>query len=712
MAKQNQSTTSIYYFINTLIALVLIACQSEEPNYYADSNWKYYQGGPNRNQYKAFNQINTSNAHQLKLLWTYDSEEADPDNRSQIQCNPLVIDGVVYGTSPVLKLFAIDAATGEEYWKFDPSQLNEQAGGLGANRGLAYWEKDNDKRLFYTVGASLFAIDAHTGKPIQSFGQSGKINLKENLDRAIDQAYYGNNSPGAIYKNLIIVGGRVSEGADHAPGHIRAFDVLTGARKWIFHTIPFPEEFGHETWPDSAYLKSGGANSWAGFSIDQANGIVYAPTGSASFDFYGGDRHGQNLFANSIIALDASTGKRLWHFQTRHHDLWDRDLPAPPNLIQIQKDGKEVPGLVQISKSGHLFVFNRITGAPIHPIEEVPAPASELEGEKAWPTQPVPTGYPQFSRGTIQESDLAQRSTEANNFAREAFLGTNYGEFRPFSTKSQVLFPGMDGGGEWGGAAYDPESSILFVNSNEMTWDVKMNPYAPLSLGQSVYQTNCQNCHGEHFEGSQLYGNVPTLKDIQKRKPGHELVTLIKNGRGVMPAFASLSEAELNAVVKYISNEPEANQEAIKKEKQWPYPYVFNGYKKLNAPDGLPIITPPWGQLTAINMNTAEIVWQVPLGNIDSLDIEGHPVTGTENYGGPVVTSGGVLFIAATSDEKFRVFDKQTGNVLFETQLPAAGYATPATYMVDGKQYVIIACGGGKLGTKSGSKYLAFGLPD
>ena len=674
-------------------------------------NWAEYQGDPGRNQYRHFDQINTDNIQELQVLWEYQSGGASPEGRSQMQCNPLVINGVLYGTSPILALFAVDARTGEEIWKFDPSKWGEINPGLGFNRGISYWEKGTEKRLLYTAGHNLFAINPETGQPIKSFGADGVVNLKLNLDKDIGEAYLGNNTPGAIFKDLIIIGGRTSEGADHAPGHIRAFNVITGEREWIFHTIPFPGEFGYDSWPDSAFLKSGGANSWSGISMDPEEEIVYVPTGSASFDFFGGDRPGANLFANCIIALNANTGERIWHYQLRHHDLWDRDLPAPPNLITIQKDGKSVKALAQITKSGHLFVLNRLTGEPIHPIDEVKVPASKLAEESAYPTQPLPTVYPQFSRGNLTEADLATRNEDARNFALAAWEAGDYGEFVPPSLDPQILFPGMDGGGEWGGAAFDPDQSILYVNSNEMTWKLQLNPYEPLSLGQSIYQANCQSCHAEDFKGNQMFGNVPSLIGVQGRKTPEDMAAIIQKGKGVMPAFAVLTDRERNAVIKYISNEPEDLEAAIEEERKWPYPYFFAGYQKYLAPDGFPIITPPWGQLTAVDMNAAKILWQVPFGNIDSLDIDGHPVTGIENYGGPVITSGGLLFIAATADEKFRVFDKMTGELLYEKKLPAAGYATPATYMADGKQYVVVACGGGKMGTKSGDTYVAFGLP-
>lgn len=687
------------------IITVFVVAGCTPADEYSDPNWAGYQGGPSRNQFKRFDQINKTNVDQLVKVWEYASN-GDDSTRNQIQCNPLIIDGRLFGTSPGLKLFALNAETGEELWSFDPSDFIDEQFGTGVNRGLSYWTDGDHERILYTIGPNLIALDTRNGKPITSFGNGGIVDLKKGLGRNIDKTYYGNNTPGTVYNNLLVVGGRTSEGADHAPGHIRAFNVLTGEIAWIFHTIPPPGEFGAETWPDSAYWNSGGANAWSGFSIDHEAGIVYAPTGSASFDFYGGDRHGENLFANSIIALNAETGERIWHFQVRHHDLWDRDLPAPPNLVTIEKDGQKIKALVQITKSGDLFVLDRLTGEPIYPIDEVQAERSTLKGESAWPSQPVPTVFPPFSRTTFTEEDLPIRSEQARSEALAAMDTIRWGEFIPPSLQTKVLFPGMDGGGEWGGAAFDAENGWLFINSNEMTWKFQFNEYEPISLGQSVYQTNCQSCHASDFSGNQLYGNIPNLSDVENRLAKEDMRVLLRQGKGIMPPFAQLTMEETEEVIKYILGEATS----IKDAGSWPYPYVFGGYGKFLTSDGLPIIRPPWGQLTAIDLNKAEIKWQVPLGNIDSLNIPGHPITGTENYGGPVVTTGGLVFIAATSDEKMRAFDKVTGELLWEVSLPAAGYATPSTYLVDGKQFLVIACGGGKLGTPSGDKYVAFAL--
>lgn len=697
----NEALSIGYFFL-----IFLVSCQQDKGAQYSGKNWPSYLGDKSVSHYSRLDQISKENVHLLKQAWVYNGGHDSPKNRSQIQCNPLVIDGVLYGTSAALKLFALDAGTGRERWVFDPNKDSTLASGV--NRGLVYWQNENEKRLFYASASHLFAINPDSGQLIKSFGDDGKINLKKQLGREVDDLYFSSNTPGIIYNDLYILGGRLSEGSGHIPGHIRAYDVVTGEMKWIFHTIPYPGEEGYDTWPENAYLKSGGANSWAGFSLDEKRGIVYAPTGSASFDFYGGDRLGSNLFANCIIALDAQTGKKLWHYQTVHHDIWDRDLPAPPNLVTIEKDGQEIDALVQLTKSGYLFVLDRVTGEPLYPIEEIEVPPSALKGEEAWPTQPVPTIYPPFSRVNVSEEDLAIRSEEARAFAKALWDKSIKGaQFLPPSEQGTIIFPGLDGAGEWGGAGLDPGSNTLYVNSNEVSWELKMLPTIESSPGAGVYQNNCQNCHGAKLQGSDMFGNVPPLTGIKDRLSREQITETILSGKGVMPSFKMLGEEKLKQVVDFLTGVEENTSST---QNDWPYPYRFAGYHKLLAHDRLSIFKPPWGQLTAIDLNHAKIKWQIPLGNIDTLDIPGHPVTGTENYGGPVVTAGGLVFIAATADSKIRAFDKDTGQQLWEAPLPAAGFATPATYSVDGIQYVVIACGGGKLGTKSGDSYVAFAL--
>ncbi len=690
----------------TAYLVFLISC-TEDPT--PDSDWDTYLGDASSSQYSNLHQINNENISLLGQAWSYSSGDVDTSNRSQIQCNPLVIDGILYGTSARLKLFSLDAATGEELWVFDPFEGAFGLFGAGVNRGLVYYAKDDDKRIFYSAGSFLYAVNATDGKLIETFGDGGKIDLHKGLGRNVEDMFIVSNTPGIIYKDLLIMGSRVSESTGAAPGHIRAFDVNTGLQRWIFHTIPHPGEFGYDTWPEDAYERIGGANVWAGFSLDQERGIVYCPTGSAAYDFYGGDRHGANLFANCILALDAATGERIWHYQTIHHDIWDKDLPAPPNLVTVKKDGALIDAVAQITKNGFLFVLDRETGEPLYPVEEVEVPDSDLVGEAAWPTQPVPTHYPFFSRIHLAEDDLAQRSEEAATFARHIWDSSRKGSpFIPPSEQGTLIFPGFDGGGEWGGAAYDPETGHLIINSNEMVWRSTMDPFEPASPGKMMYRSLCQSCHGENLEGNLAYGNVPSLIDLDKRLSLAETEKMILKGKGIMPAFTFLNSVRIKSIYDFINGIEEAAPATMTAD--WPYPYTMRGYEKLYAPDGYPMITPPWGQLTAIDLHKAQIVWQVPLGEHEALSDSGMDITGTENYGGPVVTAGNVLFIAATLDEKIRAFDKRNGQLLWQSELPASGYATPATYIANGEQYVVIACGGGKLGTKSGDQYVAFKL--
>ncbi len=493
----------------------------------------------------------------------------------------------------------------------------------------------------------------------------------------------------------------------------------TGEIVWTFHTIPHPGEYGYDTWPADAYERIGGANAWSGLSLDTQRGIVFLPTGSAAFDFWGGNRTGQNLFANSILALNAETGERIWHFQIVHHDLWDRDLPAAPNLVTVEHDGRRIDAVAQITKSGHVFLLDRETGEPLFPVEERPFPASDLKGEETWPTQPIPTKPPPFARQRFDEADITDLSPAAHAYVLERFRAARSdGQFVPPSTQGTMIYPGLDGG-EWGGAAVDPTTGMLYVNSNEMPWIltmVELNPQGA-SSGSGLYGLYCAGCHGANREGNadQTY---PALTDLAVRLPEESVTQWIERGKGFMPSFGFLSQAERDALMAFLfgREEPDPAHGAPADNRMGRAfagsPYGHTGYNRFLDQDGYPAVKPPWGTLNAINLNTGEIEWTVPLGEFPELTARGIAPTGTENYGGPVVTAGGLLFIGASKDETFRAFDKDTGAILWQTHLPAGGYATPATYAVGGKQYVVIAAGGGKMGTKSGDAYVAFALPD
>jgi quinoprotein glucose dehydrogenase len=679
-----------------------------------DADWPVHGGDAGHQQWSPLDQITRDNVGSLQVAWTYRTGDAGADGRTQIQCNPIVVHGTLYATSPQLKVFALDAATGAAKWTFDPFAGSATRSSLGVNRGVTYWEEGRDRRVLVTAGQRLYALDAGTGRPIETFGQGGSVSLAEGLGRDVSTLYVLSNTPGTIYRDLLILGTRVSEGpGPSAPGHIRAYDVRTGKIRWTFHTIPQPGEFGYDTWPPGVYARAGGANAWSGITVDHERGMVFLPTGSAAFDFWGGNRHGANLFANCVLALDAATGRRIWHYQLVHHDLWDRDPPAAPILVKVTRGGRTIDAVAQATKSGHVFVFNRETGEPLFPIEERPVPPSDLEGEQAWPTQPIPVAPPAFSRQRLTEADLTDRTPEARDAVLKKFRAVRSdGQFVPPSTEGTVIFPGFDGGAEWGGQAFDGKSGRLYVNANEMAWILTMVPLKTTgsTAGERLYKTSCAVCHGAERQGvpAQM---VPPLVGIEKRLTRAAAADIVRAGKGVMPSFGGLSPAERDAIVGFLFGEASPQPAQGDEAPDPSVKYSHTGYNRFLDPDGYPAVRPPWGTLNAIDLNAGTIAWSVPLGEFPELTAKGIPPTGTENYGGPVLTASGLIFVGATKDEKFRAFDADTGRVLWETSLPAGGYATPAVYSVDGRQFVVIAAGGGKMGTKSGDAYVAYALP-
>lgn len=689
----------------------------------ADSNWATYLGDKASSHYSTLKQITPRNVGKLEVAWTYRAGGMDTNNRTQIQCNPLVIDGVLYGTTPDLQLFALNAATGVELWRFNPTSVKGITK-AGVNRGLVYWADGDDRRILFGCDHFLHAINASNGQRVASFGDGGAIDLKKDLGRDVSSLALQSSTPGVLYGDLLIMGMRLGEGpAPVAPGYIRAFNVRTGKLAWMFRTIPQPGEFGYDTWPPNAYQYTGAANVWTGFALDEKRGIVFCPTGSAAFDFWGGNRIGQNLFANCLIALDAKTGQRLWHQQLVRHDLWDRDLPAPPNLLTVTHRGKRIDAVAQVTKSGHVFVFDRETGEPLFPIREVPVPMSDLQGESAWPTQPIPTKPAPFSRQLFTYDDITDISPESHRQVLERFAKIRpHTPYLPPSRDGSIVFPGFDGGAEWGGAATDPDG-VLYVNGNEMPWvltmvETKRKGTEPLASGEAIFTQICAACHGIDRQGNKAQ-NVPSLVDVEQRLKKPDVLALLKTGKGVMPSFDFLTENQRQLVVDYLLGTalaPPVNDAGRKEELGGvdvlgTIPYTMTGYHRWLDTNGYPAIKPPWGTLNAIDLNTGEYRWRVTLGEWPELTAKGVPPTGTENYGGPVVTAGGLVFIAASRDEHLRAFDRKTGKELWKAKLPAAGYATPATYSVNGRQYIVIACGGGKIGTKSGDAYVAFALP-
>jgi glucose dehydrogenase len=773
-----------------------------------DVDWPVYNGGPDGDHYSKLTQINRGNVAKLEVAWTFDTGE-----KGGIQTNPLIVGRTLFAYTPTQKVIALDAATGKLKWKFD-SGIN----GSQPARGLAYWTDGHQGRIFAGVMNFLYCLDAETGKPIESFGEGGRIDLRKGLARTPEDRYEDQSialtSPGVVYKDLIIVGGRNPETHPAPPGYIRAYDVRTGKQRWVFHTIPLPGEPGYETWPKDAWKNAGAANNWAGMSLDAERGIVYVPTGSAVMDFYGGDRVGDDLYANCLLALDANTGKLLWHFQGVHHDLWDRDFPSPPALFTLHRDGQTIPAIAQTTKQGYLYLFDRLTGKPLYPITERPYPPSTVPGEVAAKTQPLPDWPPPYSaRQRFTEDMLTTRTPAMHQWAEQQFRNMrSNGQFFPISANGQmtIVFPGFDGGAEWGGPAIDPVNDILYVNENEMAWlagllpnprggspgarvydeqcavchgvnregsppsfpsligigkkltdeqiahtvrtgagrmpsfpnidaqhmqelldflrsgDTHISPgdkkemastpaaaeipYETHQKGAAVYEKRCSICHGNHMEG--IPPSFPTLMGVGSRLSTEQVTKLIHSGRGRMPAMPGLQGADLDSLLRFLgvgSKMPTVTPPVESEEG----PYIFGGYKKFLDPEGYPAFNPPWGTLNAIDLKSGKFLWKINLGEYPTLAAQGMKDTGSENYGGPVLTASGVLFIGATVyDRRFRAFDSRTGKLLWETELPFAGVATPSTYMVAGRQYVVIAASGGRdPRSPVGGDYIAFALP-
>jgi quinoprotein glucose dehydrogenase len=595
----------------------------------AQADWPFVGGDAGGMRYSTLDQINRKNVKDLKVAWTFHTGPhnfpyggvADPS----IQCAPIVIDGVMYLTSADTQVMALEAATGRELWRFNPHRTGD---GHMSNRGVAYWS-DGRRRgarriLFAIPDGKLFSLDARTGKPDHAFGKQGVIDLRAGIERDLTRTRYGATSAPAIFEDLIILGFSVGEGYASAPGDIRAFNVRTGREAWRFHTVPRPGEFGHETWKGDSWKDRGGVNAWSGVRVDVRRGLVFAGLGSAAHDWYGGDRHGDNLFANCVLALNARTGERVWHYQLVRHDLWDYDLPTPPNLVTVKHGGKQIEAVAQVTKTGYVFLFERATGRPLFEIIERPAPPSDVPGEQTAAKQVYPVKPPPFARQGFTENDITDISTASREYVREKIKGLRYGSiFTPISAQGTVQMPGLHGGATWSGASFDPTTGLLYVNANDMPWLTRVVPV--------------------------------------ESKPGL---------------------------------------------------YQDKGNSVFRDQDGFPASKPPWGTLNAIDLNRGEIKWQAPLGDWPGAVERGLKNTGTENFGGSIVTAGGLIFIASTMDGKFRAFDKVTGELLWEYQLSAAGYAAPCAYAVNGRQYVVIAAGGGgKPKTKAGDAYVAFALP-
>jgi quinoprotein glucose dehydrogenase len=698
----------------------------------ADSGWVAYGGHASQDRYSSLTQITPDNVGTLRESWRFPMDE-----HGDAQTNPLVIGRTLYAYTPGLRLIALDGASGRLLWQFDAglhgTPLAPGVTFTGPDRGLAYWSHGTERRLLAGVMNRLYALDPATGHPIKSFGTEGAIDLREGLRGDSSQHYVSLTSPGIVYKDLIIVGFRTAETQPAPPGDIRAYDVRTGRLRWSFHTIPHQGEYGADTWPPRAAADAGAANDWAGFALDEKRGIVYAPTGSAVPDMYGADRVGDDLFADSLLALDAQTGRRLWHFQGVHHDIWDRDFPAPPSLLTVIHDGRRVDAVAQPTKQGYLYLFDRVTGAALFPIEERPVLASNVPGEVASRTQPRPVVPEPYARQVLTEDMLTTRTPEMHSWAVQEFRSLrSLEQFTPFAVgQATVLFPGFDGGAEWGGAAVDPQAGVIYLNSNDVAWTGSLvEGTANGGLIASIYQAQCAVCHGPDRKGSPPA--FPSLVDVGNRLTAAQITAVIRSGRGRMPPFGAIPPRTLESLVNYVQTGKEAEPPgagAVQRQtpgadaKQemgaslftdaQPAKYRFTGYNKFLDPEGYPAVAPPWGTLNAIDLNTGRYLWRVPLGDYPELAARGLKNTGSENYGGPIVTASGLLFIGATIyDRKIRAFDRKSGQLLWEHELPYSGTATPATYMIDGKQYVVICTSNARTpDALQGSAYVAFTLP-
>ena len=637
-----------------------------------DSDWPVTGGDPGNSRYSPLDQINRQNVGRLRVAWIYHSGDVPPGARAEIQATPIVVDGVLFATTPTLNAIALRADRGTLIWRFDPFANRQRESHV--NRGVVYWSGGGERRIFFSAGRRLYSLDAATGRPAVAFGDSGSVDLAAGLSRDIGNASIVATSPGIVFQDLLIQGTRVGEDEGAAPGDIRAYDARTGKIRWTFHTIPQPGEFGYETWPRDAWKTAGGVNSWAGMSVDVGRGIVYIPTGSATPDFYGGGRLGQNLFANTLLALDARTGRRIWHFQTVHHDVWDRDLPAAPNLVRVTRDGRQVDAVAQITKSGFVFLFDRDSGRPLFPVEERAAPASDLIGEETWPTQPIPLAPAPFARQSITEADITDLTPTAHAAALRRFSTLRHdGLFAPPSRQGTVVR--LDSTAVVNGARRPRETGVIYVNASDVPWIAAMRDTAAIAAstgrgeGPAVYAAACASCHGADRHGRD---RAPSLVGVGARLSAEQLRQVIDRGRGFMPSFANMREEEKNAVIAYLLGRAVAPALSPRNSGAGPTTarslrrsarYEFAGYERWRDSSGYPAIKPPWGTLSAIDLNDGHYRWRILFGAHDSLTLKGVPPTGTEQYGGPIVTAGGLVFIAATQDEKFRAFDKSTGKL-------------------------------------------------
>jgi quinoprotein glucose dehydrogenase len=688
------------------------------PRVEAMTNWHRSHGDATSSRYSALKEINKGNVNQLRVAWTYHSK----DGTNNIQCNPIVVDGLLVTPTPGHQMVAINAETGEERWRFRPEMPKSlRQEDPPARRGLVYWGGEPKKpkrqprklsgsrtgavqnagaRILFAAGDWIYALEPKTGKPIATFGENGRTRIAT-----------GGTVAGAVFRNVFVIAGFHRD--------VFGYDVRDGSLLWTFHTVPQPGEFGHETWSSTLENRKGwdGANCWGGLALDEQRGIVFIATSSPKPDFDGTRHRGNNLFSNCVLALDALTGERWWHFQELRHGIWDIDLPAPPNLVTIMREGRRVDAVAQVTKLGNTLLLDRETGQPIFQLRMRRAPTSKLPGEWTAPYQPAPQLPEPFCRQVFTRDEVTTRSEESRDFIEKRIANANFGWCAPFEEAKPTIVFNIHGGAEWTGAAFDPTSGRLYISANELPWAITVftdDPEPPRdpknpTLGETLFQTNCASCHGPDRRG---IGTAPPLRGLRHRLKDEEVLELLKTGRNVMPVAPAMSEEEQKALLDYLflRDQPEWKPSEAKPERP---AYTSGGYPKLLDQDGYPGCKPPWGTLNCLDLNTGKLRWQVPLGEYPELTAQGVPKTGTENFGGAIVTAGGLVFCSGTRDKKIRAFDKETGDELWSYTLPLHGTAPPATYSVNGRQFLVIpATGGGKLGGATGDEWVAFALAE
>jgi quinoprotein glucose dehydrogenase len=717
------------------------------------SGWTDYLGGPDSSHYSPMKQINPANINKLDIVWTY------PAGDGTYTFSPLVVDNIAYIAAKQGALVALDASNGRELWVHPFASTGRRAG-ISGQRGLNYWEsKDrSDRRILVTTGGFLYAIDARTGKTIESFADHGRLDLKTGIDRATRAL--ASRTPGRTFENLLILGSATGEGYLAPPGDIRAFDVRTGKLKWVFHTIPRPGEMGYDTWPKDAYKYLGGVDVWGEFTIDEKRGIVYLPTASAKYELYGGDRHGNNLFADCLLALDARTGKYLWHFQTMHHDVWDYDPNVAPQLATVRHNGKKVDIVALASKNGFLYVFDRVTGKPLWPIEERPVPQSDLPGEQTSPTQPFPTVVPPFARQNMTVKDLYDgfMTPEEKEWWTARLSKARSGLFTPPALTETIQLPSVTGGASFFGSGANGAEGLVFIETRNVPSILKMVPDGqsiaanngglipsrpegttsagsngasgslPARMGRTVYEQTCQVCHGPDLKGDR----GPAIDTAVSRLGEDGVRSIITKGRGAMPSFSSIPSQSVADVITFLSKPDLAppgsavpgNMLAEHLEPDYPSGLVPKPlrYKTGYGQEGY-IITPPWSTITAYDLNTGKIIWQTPYGDTPqagpSKTLRGNVFP---KNGFVILASGLVVFV--DNQSKLYALDQKTGKVIFTRDVPNGAVGVPAVYSEHGREYILFALTAGPgfpkgarmapggVNSPAGSKiYAAFAVP-